>query len=76
MVKDSFTGEEFSIHKGVHLLKNDGTVEFYGSSKSRKNALKLQRDKRKLKWTEAHAVARQRAQQQAKRAAESEKKAN
>ena len=64
MVKDSFTGEEVSPHKGVHLLKNDGTVEFYSSSKSRKNALKLKRDKRKLKWTEAYRHARVQAQNQ------------
>jgi large subunit ribosomal protein L24e len=61
MVKDSFTGEEFPIHRGVHVLKNDGTIEFYGSSKSYKNALKLHRDKRKLKWTEAHTLARAQA---------------
>ena len=64
MVKDSFTGEEVSPHRGVHLLKNDGTVEYYSSSKSFKNALKLKRDKRKLKWTEAYRQARVQAQNQ------------
>jgi len=64
MVKDSFTGEETSPHRGVHLLKNDGTVEYYANSKSFKNALKLRRDKRKLKWTEAYRHARIQAQNQ------------
>ena len=70
MTKDSFTGEEVSPHRGVHVLKNDGTVEFYSSSKSRKNALKLYRDKRKLKWTEAFRLVRQHAvNEKARRAA-------
>ena len=33
-------------------VKNDGSTLWFCSSKCRKNALKLKRDPRKLKWTE------------------------
>jgi len=33
-------------------VKNDGSTLWLCSSKCRKNALKLKRDPRKLKWTE------------------------
>ena len=56
MTKCFFCGREESLHKGVHLIKNDGNVEFYCSSKCRKNSLKLKRDKKRLKWTEAYAL--------------------
>jgi ribosomal protein L24E len=39
---------------GVHLIKNDGTIDFYCSSKCRKNALNLGRDKRRVKWTQIY----------------------
>lgn len=65
MVKCSFTGKEEHPFKGTHLIKNDGSVEFYSSSKAMKNALKLKRDKRKLKWTDAYHAERQRASAQA-----------
>ncbi|MEI6731388.1 MAG: hypothetical protein WCK90_01775 [archaeon] len=61
MVKCSFTGKEMYAHEGIHLIKNDGTVEYYSSSKAIKNALKLRRDKRKLKWTEAYRITRAKA---------------
>ena len=57
MTKCVFCGKEEASFRGVHLIKNDGTVNFFCSSKCRKNALKLKRDKRKLKWTEAYRVA-------------------
>ena len=65
MVKCSFTGKEEHPFKGIHLIKNDGSVEFYSSSKAMKNALKLKRDKRKLKWTDAYHAERQRVSAQA-----------
>ncbi len=58
MVKCTFTGREEHAHKGVHLIKNDGSVEYYSSSKAIRNALKLKRDKRKIKWTEAYRINR------------------
>lgn len=53
MVKCSFCGREEYAFKGVHLIKNDGTVAYFCSSKCRVNTLKLRRDKRKIRWTEA-----------------------
>lgn len=58
MVKCVFCGDEEIPIRGVHLITNDGTVSYYCSSKCRKNALKLNRDKRKLKWTESYRIAR------------------
>ncbi|MBX4196094.1 50S ribosomal protein L24e [Candidatus Pacearchaeota archaeon] len=70
MVKCVFCGREESFHKGVHLIHNNGTVSFFCSSKCRKNSLKLERDKRKLKWTEAYRLVRVHAAEQAKRTAD------
>lgn len=54
MVKCTYCGSETPAFKGVHVLQNDGVVAFYCSSKCRVNALKLKRDKRRLKWTAAY----------------------
>ena len=51
MTKCSFCSREENDFMGVHLIKNDGSIDFFCTSKCRKNALKLKRDKRKLKWT-------------------------
>ena len=67
MVKCNFTGKEEHAFKGIHLLKNDGTVEYYSNSKAKKNALKLKRDKRALKWTEAYGIVKQKAFDKAER---------
>lgn len=58
MVKCTFSGVEEHAFKGIHLIKNDGTVEYYASSKQFRNAVKLGRDKRKIKWTEAYRIAK------------------
>ena|SRR3989344_5494203 len=57
MVKCSFCGFEEEQFRGIHLIKNDGSVDYFCSGKCRKNSLKLKRDKRKLKWTEAYRIA-------------------
>jgi large subunit ribosomal protein L24e len=75
MTKCSFCGKEESPHLGVHLIRNSGHVDFYCSSKCRKNANKLKRDKKKLKWTEAFYAARAQAVQQEKHREESAVKA-
>jgi large subunit ribosomal protein L24e len=54
MVKCVFCGKEEHSFIGIHIIGNDGNVNYYCSSKCRKNALKLKRDKRKLKWTAAY----------------------
>ncbi|MEK6843926.1 MAG: 50S ribosomal protein L24e [Nanoarchaeota archaeon] len=53
MVKCSFCGKEEYAFKGLHLIKSDGSIAYFCSSKCRFNALKLRRDKRKIKWTSA-----------------------
>lgn len=59
MAKCVFCGKEENAVRGVHLMANDGTVNYYCSSKCRKNSLKLKRDKRKVKWTESYKLARE-----------------
>lgn len=70
MVKCFFCGRDESPHKGLHLIRNDGTVSYFCSSKCRKNTLNLKRDKRKIKWAEAFHIAREKAR--VKEAAERE----
>ena len=77
MVKCVFCGNEESIHKGVHLIKNEGSISYFCSSKCRKNALKLGRDKRKVKWTNFFHENRQKAvAKESARAAEAQEKKN
>ncbi len=54
MVKCVFCGKEENNFRGINYIANDGTVHFFCTSKCRKNALELKRDKRKLKWTAAY----------------------
>lgn len=61
MTKCVFCGKEDSPYKGVHLITNDGNMNFYCSGKCRKNALKLGRDRKKLKWTESYAETKEKA---------------
>ncbi|MDG6929375.1 MAG: 50S ribosomal protein L24e [Nitrososphaerota archaeon] len=52
--KCSFCGKDIMPGTGLTLVKNDGSVLQYCSSKCRMNHLKLRRDPRKLKWTTKH----------------------
>ncbi len=58
LVRCVFCGKEYDDFTGMYLIKNEGTMNFYCSSKCRKNHLKLGRDKRKLKWTSAFYESR------------------
>jgi len=58
MAKCIFCGKEQDDFKGAFLMKNDGTVNYYCSGKCQKNHLKLKRDKRKVRWTEAFHLVR------------------
>ncbi len=58
MVKCIFCGKEEREFRGIHLFKNDGTIAYFCSHKCRMNALKLHRDKRKVRWTEAFHLNR------------------
>lgn len=59
MVKCVFCGKDEHPSKGLHLITNAGEIKYYCSSKCRKNALKLHRDRKKMKWTEAFHSARE-----------------
>jgi len=52
--KCSFCGREVRPAYGTMLVRNDGSIEYFCSSKCRKNALNLKRDPRKFKWTAYH----------------------
>ncbi len=66
MVKCIFCGKDENYFKGLHLITNDGRVDYYCSSKCRLNALKLKRDKRKVKWTEAFIEKRKKGRMKRK----------
>ena len=58
MVKCVFCGKDEYFMKGLNLINNDGSVSYFCSSKCRKNALHLGRDRKNLKWTEAYKIKR------------------
>lgn len=62
MVKCYFCGSDKPANYGVHIINNDGTISYFCSSKCRKNSLKLKRDKRKVGWTEAYRLAKDKKQ--------------
>jgi large subunit ribosomal protein L24e len=66
MVKCVFCGKEEQPYKGQHLIRNVGVVDYFCSSKCRQNSLKLKRDKRKVRWTEAFHITREKARERAK----------
>jgi len=47
MPKCSYCGKDYDIHKGLTLVKTDGTVKHLCSSKCRKNMLMK---RRKIRW--------------------------
>ncbi|MFH1290304.1 MAG: 50S ribosomal protein L24e [Nanoarchaeota archaeon] len=73
MVKCTFCGKEEKSFKGVHVIKNTGTVNYFCSSKCRTNSEKLKRDKRKVRWTEAFHITREKARKREKEAKEKAK---
>jgi len=50
MSKCSFCGKEIPEGKGVMYVKIDGKIKWFCSSKCEKNALKLKRNPRKVRW--------------------------
>lgn len=68
MVKCFFCGREEEPFKGIHLIKNDGSIQYFCSSKCRKNFLKLKRDRRTLKWTQAYRLEQEKNKAQIVRA--------
>jgi len=72
MAKCTFCGKEQEDFRGTYFIKNDGTVLYFSSSKCMKNHLKLKRDKRKIRWTEAFHVQRNKKLAKEKERAEKE----
>lgn len=68
MTKCTFCGKDENPHKGLHLIRNTGTINYFCSSKCRKNTLKLHRDKRKIRWTSAFHETREKARARASKA--------
>ena len=70
MPKCIFCGKDEHAHKGMNYLKNDGTVNYFCSSKCKSNALKLKRDKRKVRWADAFHEKREKMRVREKAKAE------
>lgn len=47
----SFCNRKIKIATGIMLIKNDGNIIYLCSAKCRKNMLELNREPRRLKWT-------------------------
>lgn len=54
LAKCTFCGKEQEDFKGTYLLKNDGSTNYFCSSKCQKSVLKLKRDRKRVSWTEAY----------------------
>jgi large subunit ribosomal protein L24e len=51
-----FCSKEYDFHKGLTLVKNDGTINYICSSKCRKNLLMK---RRKIRWVhKEHELAK------------------
>ena len=59
IAKCTFCGKEQEDYKGLFYIKNDGSILYFSSSKCFKNHFKLRRDKRKIGWTEAFRLQRE-----------------
>ncbi len=46
-----FCGDELAKGSGILHAKRDGTIQYFCSSKCRKNSLNLKREGRRVKWT-------------------------
>lgn len=70
IAKCVFCGKEEEDYKGVYLIKNEGSVNYYCSSKCKKNHVGLRRDRRKVRWTIAFHEQRKKRLEKAKEVAE------
>lgn len=61
MTKCTFCGKDEKPYKGTHLITNKGETNYFCSSKCLRNSVKLRRDKRKVRWTEAFHIIREKA---------------
>jgi large subunit ribosomal protein L24e len=58
MVKCSFCGHEIEKGTGKMLVKSDGRLIYFCSTKCEKNLLKLKRKPRQHKWTKGSRAER------------------
>jgi len=49
-MKCSFCNEEIEKGTGIELVKNDGKILYFCSSKCNRNMIKLRREPAKVKW--------------------------
>lgn len=54
IAKCTFCGHQQDDYMGTYLFKNDGSTQYYCSSKCYKSHLKLHRDRKRVSWTEAY----------------------
>jgi large subunit ribosomal protein L24e len=69
-MKCVYCGKEENEFKGLQVIHNDGSISYFCCKKCRKNSLKLKRDRKKLKWTEAYRIAKAKIEKDAKKTAE------
>ncbi len=53
-MKCTFCGDEIPQGTGKMYAKNDGSVYYFCSRKCEKSLLKLKRDPKRVRWTEAY----------------------
>ena len=58
MVKCTFCGKNIEQGTGKMLVLNTGDIRYYCSNKCEKNQMKLKRNPKNLKWTEAYRKAK------------------
>lgn len=58
MVKCNFCGKDIEKGTGMMLVKTDGRIHYFCSTKCEKNLLKLKRKPREYKWTQESRAAR------------------
>lgn len=74
LAKCAFCGKEHEDYLGTYYIKNDGSTLYFSSSKCMKSHLKLKRDRRKFKWTQAFHEQRDKRLAKAKEVEEIKKK--
>ena len=52
--KCTFCGFQQEDYKGMYYIRNDGIVNYFCGSKCMKNTFNLRRDRKRVRWTEAH----------------------
>lgn len=70
LAKCIYCGREQEDFKGTYLIKNEGIMVYYCSGKCQRNHLKLKRDRRRIKWTEAYRETKEKHLAAEKRHAE------